>query len=230
MIEFNSPIIRVVSDWHMGNGGRSDDFLGWDDLTAQFLEKCIDENATVVYAGDTMDIWQSPFQDIIRKHSRVWKLMKAAAGVYLLGNHDRDIQMFTNGSVSIRRYFISDGLLVMHGDEFDRFNRPGSWIGEFLTKVAGVIEYVYPNVDKMKIWRSDKDVVRYNQSVAHLALDMGCLLGVYGHTHKEGFWEVKVQHGRAQISTVKIFNSGSITTGKFPYVEVVGGCARVMYM
>jgi hypothetical protein len=211
-------LIRVSSDWHMGNGGRSDDFKGLDAKGLRFIEGCIRDRALMVLAGDTFDLWQANFRDIITAHMEVWQAIRRANHLILAGNHDSDILDILPGLANVSRYYFSEYAVMLHGDEFDRFNRPGAIIGKLVTRIGGWLEHIYPKLDNTnyKFWREGVDY--YNRHVARLSYDYGRMVGVYGHTHNAGISTVAINS-----SSVVVANPGSPLNGTFNYVEFSNG-------
>lgn len=118
--------IYFVSDLHLGDGTRSDAFLGKDRELIRFLDQVRDEGAHLVIAGDAIDFQQAwAMSRVIKAHGRlIGELSRLAdrSGVtYIWGNHDYDISLFKD----LLRFDvcstleIGDEVLVQHGYQFD---------------------------------------------------------------------------------------------------------------
>ncbi|MFT4976985.1 MAG: UDP-2,3-diacylglucosamine pyrophosphatase LpxH [Myxococcota bacterium] len=118
--------IYLISDLHLGDGTRSDIFLGKDRELLAFLDKVREEGAHLVIAGDIVDFHQAwAFERVLSAHAEVLGAMTRLAdesGVtYIWGNHDHDISLF-------RGFFhfeicstlhIGDDIRVSHGYDYD---------------------------------------------------------------------------------------------------------------
>lgn len=140
----------IVSDLHLGNGGRSDSFMGKDRAMFALLERVRAAGARLVINGDAIDFLQAgDFTRVIKAHG---KLLKAFADLahesgiwYLVGNHDHDLHIYRD----LLRFevcdelWIGDDVLVEHGHRFD------PWIGadlhgsDFATRVHHWIEATF---------------------------------------------------------------------------------------
>lgn len=123
--------VYIVSDLHLGDGTRSDSFLGKDAEFLAFLEQVERENAHLVIAGDVIDFHQAwIIERILKAHARVMGALSRLAdrvGVtYIWGNHDHDISVFRDllrldvcSSLEI-----GDQVLIRHGYEYDPYIGP----------------------------------------------------------------------------------------------------------
>lgn len=120
-----------VSDLHLGNGGRSDSFVGKDRALLALLERVREEGARLVIDGDAIDFLQAgDFTEVIRAHGKLLRAFAELAGTngvwYLVGNHDHDVHIYRD----LLRFevcdelWIGDDVLVEHGHGFD------PWIGQ----------------------------------------------------------------------------------------------------
>ena len=133
--------IYLISDLHLGDGTRSDAFLGKDRDLIEFLEKVRREKAHLVIGGDAIDFHQAwAISRVLRAHARLFgELSRLAARsdeaadgeeplrvIYIWGNHDYDISLFKD----LFRFEvcstleIGDVALVQHGYEYDPFIDP----------------------------------------------------------------------------------------------------------
>jgi UDP-2,3-diacylglucosamine hydrolase len=123
--------VYVVSDLHLGDGTRSDTFLGKDRELVRFLDRLREEDAHLVIAGDCIDFHQAwSMSRVLRAHARlVGELTRFADtnGVtYIWGNHDYDISLFKD----LLRFDVcsslemGDDILIQHGYQYDPFIGP----------------------------------------------------------------------------------------------------------
>ena len=118
--------IYIISDLHLGDGTRSDAFLGKDRDLIRFLDRVRDEGAHLVIAGDAIDFQQAwTLNRVLKAHPRlIGELSRLADknGVtYIWGNHDSDIASFRDvlRFDVCSRLEIGDQVLVQHGYEYD---------------------------------------------------------------------------------------------------------------
>lgn len=123
--------VWLVSDLHLGDGSRSDAFMGKDRLLLQLLDRVAAEGARLVICGDAFDFLQAhDFTPVIKAHGKLLRrLGELAAGPgvwYLHGNHDHDMHVYSDllRFEVCARLWIGDDVLVQHGHQFD------PWIGE----------------------------------------------------------------------------------------------------
>ncbi len=118
----------IVSDVHLGDGTRSDAFMGKEREFMAFLEMVRDENAHLVIAGDIIDFSQAlTFTRVLRAHGEIFGLLSDMAGhngvTYLWGNHDYDIALYRDllrwevcSSVELGQQ-----IQLMHGHQLDPY-------------------------------------------------------------------------------------------------------------
>jgi UDP-2,3-diacylglucosamine pyrophosphatase LpxH len=149
--------IYLISDLHLGDGTRSDAFLGKDRELIEFLEKVRKEKAHLVIGGDAIDFHQAwAISRVLRAHARLFgELSRLAARseeatdgeeplrvIYIWGNHDYDISLFKD----LFRFEvcstleIGDVALVQHGYEYDPFIGPNLDQTHAATRVHHLIE------------------------------------------------------------------------------------------
>lgn len=132
----------VVSDLHLGNGGRSDSFMGKDRAMLALLERAREAGARLVINGDAIDFLQAgDFTKILRAHGKLLRAFAEHAsshGVwYVVGNHDHDLHVYRD----LLRFevcdelWIGDDVLVEHGHGFD------PWIGADIHGSGGATRF-----------------------------------------------------------------------------------------
>lgn len=123
--------IYFISDLHLGDGSRSDAFLGKDRELIALLQHVRNEGAQLVIAGDFIDLHQAiSISRVLKAHARLMGELSRHAethGVtYIWGNHDYDISLFRD----LLRFdvcstlHVGDRILVQHGYQFDPYIGP----------------------------------------------------------------------------------------------------------
>lgn len=139
--------VYVISDLHLGDGTRSDTFMGKDAELLRFLDQVEREGAHLVVAGDVIDFHQAwIIERILKAHARVmgaFSRLAARTGVtYIWGNHDHDISVFRDllrldvcSSLEI-----GDQILIRHGYEYDPYIGPYLEQSHVATRVHHLVE------------------------------------------------------------------------------------------
>lgn len=123
--------VYLISDLHLGDGTRSDSFLGKDKQLVRFLDRVRDEDARLVIVGDAIDFHQAwSMSRVLRAHARLMgelaRMAESHGVIYIWGNHDYDISLFRD----LLRFdvcstlWIGDDVVVRHGYEYDPFIGP----------------------------------------------------------------------------------------------------------
>ncbi len=85
----NKPVF-VISDLHMGNGSRLDQFrrAGAEPLLLRFLDHVTDQQGTLIIAGDLLELWRfAPSEVMDYRHLLLDRLAEMET-IYIPGNHD----------------------------------------------------------------------------------------------------------------------------------------------
>lgn len=148
-IEADRPVY-IISDLHLGDGTRSDTFLGKDAELLAFLDHVEREAAHLVIAGDVIDFHQAwIIERILKAHAKVigaLSRLAARTGVtYIWGNHDHDISVFRDllrldvcSSLEI-----GDRVLIRHGYEYDPYIGPNLEQSHVATRIHHLFERVF---------------------------------------------------------------------------------------
>ena len=150
-----------ISDLHMGDGSRTDDFHRDKELL-KFLEFVEREAEELVVVGDLFELWQAKLDKILFKHidvvNKLLTLRKKLKVTYVIGNHDYiPFARLVKANVGIQIEYRDEenGIVAEHGNRYDVFNRyknplrsikwpPGRYFTVFL---AGLERLINPNID-----------------------------------------------------------------------------------
>ncbi len=115
-----------VSDLHLGNGRRSDTFMGKDRALCELLETVRSEGARLVICGDAIDLLQANnLTPVIRAHGDLLRQLSNMPEdqrvIYIHGNHDDDIKVYGDllRFEVCERLRVGDELVALHGHQFD---------------------------------------------------------------------------------------------------------------
>ncbi len=120
--------LYVLSDVHLGDGTRSDAFVGKDKDLLEFLQQVRDDGAHLIIAGDIIDFSQAlTFTRVLRAHGDVIRCLSSMAGeagvTYIWGNHDYDMALYRD----LLRWDVcsavelGDDVLLVHGHQLDPY-------------------------------------------------------------------------------------------------------------
>lgn len=225
--------VYFVSDLHLGDGTRSDSFLGKDAELLAFLSQVEREGAHLVIAGDAIDFHQAWFiTRILKAHARligVLSRLAARTGVtYIWGNHDHDISVFRDllrldvcSSLEI-----GDQVLVRHGYEYDPYIGPYLEQSHVATRIHHLIERVgetwlrlplenfYNPANRLAWWTAHKAVVA-GQGLGWVAERLGYpQLG----RNLEATWRFWTQSQLGDSQCIFEHVREACLTGPFPWV------------
>lgn len=118
----------LISDLHLGDGGRADNFrqshasrslLGFLDMVAQ-------KGQRLIINGDLFELWKFDLIDCLRAYGPILVKLHQLANqgveiVYILGNHDLELRYFQPMlRFVVERWDLSNQLHIEHGHKFDR--------------------------------------------------------------------------------------------------------------
>ena len=197
--------IGVISDLHLGDGSKTDDFVINEDALIEFFTKLLSEVSVVVIAGDLFDCWQpktwdkqvDQFRKISSRRYRfisfLDEMISKGKVIYLNGNHDDVVR--TRGLLKgvLSKYVLeySDRkILFEHGHLGDKANSGSlSVLGKAVTWIIGWLERTgwvdadkdFSRLEKMVLPSGGSD--NNLDSYAKQKLEEGYDLVVLGHTH-----------------------------------------------
>jgi len=158
----NSMTRVFVSDLHLGDGSRADDFHLKDEFL-KFLDIVESLDYQLVIAGDLFELWQSDLDKVAFYHSEVIErlllLTKKERLIYLIGNHDHmPFVKYIHLQGFIKLEFKDDlmGIWAEHANQYDVFNRyPDSRmalcnkLGRAISYMTGWFERaIHPDIDE----------------------------------------------------------------------------------
>jgi UDP-2,3-diacylglucosamine pyrophosphatase LpxH len=209
----------IVSDLHLGSSYfRLENFVGFLDT--------LPTGARLVLNGDILD---EPGDPLSPEHAAVVRRLVAESYerpvVWVHGNHDESVALDDPGRIQfVRRWVVSDTLLVLHGDQLDGIMPKHGLFRLLFKKLHRLrIRLGFPDVhvaNYAKRWSFLYRVL--NEHVARRAIDAARREGfgavTCGHTHAPMEWE---QDGHRYL------NTGAWTEEPNHYVSVTEGRDKV---
>ncbi|MCM8779727.1 MAG: UDP-2,3-diacylglucosamine diphosphatase [Candidatus Omnitrophica bacterium] len=150
-----------ISDLHLGDGSRTDDFHRDKEFLA-FLDFVRVQAEELIIVGDLFELWQASLDKILFKHSKVIKglltLREKIKIRYVIGNHDYipfvHFVGLDNG-VYLEYRDSRKKIIAEHGNKYDIFNRYKNplrsikWsAGKYYTLLIASFErLIHPDID-----------------------------------------------------------------------------------
>lgn len=183
--------IVIFSDLHLGDGGRSDDFLGNSDL---FLRVANDHYLArgfhLILNGDVEELQRFSLTAIRRHWTRVYALFdrfqREGRLTRLYGNHDMDLRDRYKDEFpiqeAVRFAHNSDTMFVLHGHQtsrrFERYNRLVGLGLKIFAKPLNIKNYSV-SYDSRKRFKTEQCVYEFASKNRVMTL--------IGHTHRPLF-------------------------------------------
>ncbi len=213
-----------ISDLHIGNKGKADDFKGNENNLITFLKTLPDRS--IIFVGDILELLQFTLEEVEAEYPELLELLFRKARVYVVGNHDKAMLVFREyREVPVVEKLIVKNTLIMHLHQFDWVNSKGHVLGDFVAKIGGWLEkYVWKDIDiwfsKFERWARQNG--RFGSSKAYREASFEFIQNfvyngtqitqiVGGHSHKLD---------KAELNGFKYFNCGTWTNGKQDSIEI----------
>jgi UDP-2,3-diacylglucosamine pyrophosphatase LpxH len=218
----------VISDLHLGSA------VCQAKLLEEFLEWAVEHCDQLVINGDVFD--DLNFKRLTKRHFACLKIIRRNSDradfriVWIRGNHDGPIDIISHivGVEILDEYVYDNGLiqlLILHGDQFDKFATGYPLATEIACGVFYYIQKWMPHAAARWIRRISKKWQRNSELIARRAADYARARGLKfvtcGHTH---FPLISHQEG------VLYVNSGTwIESPPCPFVAVKGKAVELEY-
>ncbi len=148
--------IFVVSDLHLGSGGRRDNFATYrkEKQFFDFLDFVAKNDGELIITGDLVDMWRFRIRRILRRYAELFDRLAKMNVSYIVGNHDQAIEPLVQNGILPHSFFgkttspftrlIGDkNFKFMHGHELDPFNsRMKHLWGRVVCISAGTFEWI----------------------------------------------------------------------------------------
>ncbi len=187
----DSRKIVIFSDLHLGNGGRTDDFVTNADMFQQVLSRYyLTRGHTLILNGDIEELQRFRLRDILHRWESVYRLFDQYRDEgrlhRLVGNHDMDLVHRAGHDFNVEDAlrFDYDGhpLFVFHGHQtmvkFERCNRLVGFGLRYFANPLRITNYSVAH-DSGKRFRTEQRVYEFASARRVLA--------IVGHTHRPLF-------------------------------------------
>lgn len=201
----NNPIF-VISDLHLGSGGRRDNFSTYrkDKQFFDFLDYVEKNNGELIITGDLVDMWRFRIKRILRRYAELFDRLAEMNVSFIVGNHDKKIETLLQKGIVPHRFFkkttkpfarlIGDKQFkFMHGHEIDPLHRKTRpLLGRIICLSSGALEWIngsyfhsaekFENKFGLKKIRTKKLLARHQKYKNLYCHD----IIICGHTHRVG--------------------------------------------
>jgi UDP-2,3-diacylglucosamine pyrophosphatase LpxH len=188
----NSDRIVVLSDLHMGDGGKRDDFRLNSEFFSDVLKDYYKKDFGLILNGDIEELQKFSFQQIRNAWKNVYSLFDNFAKenrlIKTIGNHDERIHTMPK---YLKKYRHCEGIIldyegekifVLHGhqfsEQFNKYNDHIGWILKYLAAPLGIMNYSVAHNSRKKF---KVETLGYKFSVENK------ILTIIGHTHRPLF-------------------------------------------
>jgi len=214
----------IISDLHLGDGTKSDDFI-YEDYTRRELNDVLLVDwinklspDVVILNGDIYELWQHSMRRIKKSHPMLHKLFNNKINptikfIRLTGNHDYELLGKTTHTINTKS---GQKILVSHGFQNDKsmtnpFIRFGMWC-------LGWVEKIIPNIESVeRVFKKSSVSNKISENTMDYAIlnfNKGYDIVVCGHTHVQG----QVQY--SIFGNKMYYNSGTCQHGKLEGVLI----------
>ncbi len=200
----------IISDLHLGNGTKSDDF-GYGEEGAKREEKLLEfidaQNPDRVYLnGDIYELWQARWKKVKKAHPKLIEIFENDPKyVYIVGNHDFKLTGLYSDEIRTKS---GKRAIILHGFQADPWMNNA--IVRFFVWFIGALErLISPNID---LWPhmlrrpGKKSRLKERQIKFAEKLIQTYDIAILGHTHFHGI----ENYGEGKIYA----NSGTCQNGK----------------
>lgn len=220
--------IAVISDLHLGPGGRSDLFGHDDGFFAGFLTFLESNFERIVLLGDIWETltpeWPGDPRTALRRarqaHPEIARRFEGSKYSYVHGNHDLVAGPAEGAPEELLLTAGGSRILFTHGHHHDVLIRKarwlselGVWLGAWVLRLG--LGSLYRLFDAMDQARSgvalDPERCTFQRWAVSLAAERSADIVVTGHTHVP----VRAEHPGALF-----LNSGSCSNGRFSFLSL----------
>ena len=141
----------IISDLHLADGKRRDDFKKNRTKFKNFLRMVKKQKSQLIIAGDFFELWQTNPVNITRTYSDILNELISIGTKIIIGNHDYYLHHFRKLKFLYDSYRIpGTKIFIQHGHQFDRFNDPKRliYLGNLAAMSAGIMGDIHPELDE----------------------------------------------------------------------------------
>lgn len=233
-------------DTHIGDKSGADDFRFAERKFEKFI-RYVERANFIIGGGDIFELMQTSIYKIGEMYADLIQLISSYENFrFIPGNHDFPIENLIPFISTWRipnaitteipgAYILvpmpSFRILVLHGHQFDKFNRGEVLIGRAAARIAGWLERRWrSDIDTQllnlyyKIEPHQKQVEEYDKLCAELAQRYSCQAVIHGHDHEAH---------ECAIGNIQVLDWGSWVGEeafeKYPFIELTDRCLSLQW-
>lgn len=184
-IDIRDKKILVISDLHLGDGTKSDDFQFHKNKRIKHAEKklldwiqSIDVDLLVL-AGDIEELWQHKQKKVHRVYKKFFEFLKTHDHIRIVGNHD--IQVLGRESLVLR--YNDTSIYIAHGHQGNKQMR--NPLLKLIVRIIALVEKIFPNIDELSKFAFKTKEEGRTTAFAETRLQKHDIV-ILGHSHQPG--------------------------------------------
>lgn len=209
--------ILILSDMHIGNGGRFDDFNQNSEIVKYILrEYYLKNDYTLILNGDIEELYKFPLKKIENYWNdlfNIFDLFQKSNKLYkIVGNHDFELlRTYKNKQKynlfnAINLEYNNNSIFIYHG------HQTANILEQYSKLILYIIRYIFRTVSNQSVSifidkKYKTEEIAYNFSVAHK------IISILGHTHRPLF------ESASKIETLKMIIETLIRKYKYADTE-----------
>jgi UDP-2,3-diacylglucosamine pyrophosphatase LpxH len=195
----------LISDAHLGNGGRADDFRRNERVLVDALRHYAAEGYTLILLGDVEEFWQFDLPDIVRRYDHtVYAALRAFGDARVLrvfGNHDcewggladpaRQTGIRVSHAAEAIRLADATGqprFLLVHGHQGSADADKYAWMSRFFVRWFKLIE---PAAKRLGLYgdrsATKSQIMKDYERTVYAWAKTYRVIAICGHTHRAIF-------------------------------------------
>jgi UDP-2,3-diacylglucosamine pyrophosphatase LpxH len=195
----------VISDSHLGNGGRADDLRHNEWVLVDALRRYAAEGYTLILLGDIEEFWQFDLEDIVRRYNdSVYAAIRAFEDENVhrvFGNHDREWGSLSDPARRVSRQagYAAEAIklkdargetrfLLVHGHQGSIDADKYAWMSRFFVRLFKLIEPAAIRLGVYRYrWATKSQITQDFERIMYRWAKANRVILVCGHSHRAIF-------------------------------------------
>ena len=185
--------VLIISDLHIGNSGRRDDFRNNREMYIKILEEnYLRKNYKIILNGDIEDLYKFNIHTIYKNNRQLYSVFDKFADnnnlIKLFGNHDYTLQTYHYPDInnhlynSVRLEYPQGTIFIYHGHQVSNFLDDFNYLSYFLIKYLFSPLHIKNNTVSINDRKKFKTEIRAYRFSAEKKI-----ISMIGHTHRPLF-------------------------------------------
>jgi UDP-2,3-diacylglucosamine pyrophosphatase LpxH len=188
----------VISDLHLGDGGRADKFVHNEETLESALKYYLEQDYSIILLGDIEELWQFDLPQITARYGdTIYKILSKFPRRKMhrvFGNHDHDwaglcdpINRRKIGCGAPEGILLGDDILLVHGHQGEKFSDQGFWISRYWIRIFKLIEPLLTCMGYKNYSATESQVPRDRERWLYEWAKANRFFLICGHTHRAIF-------------------------------------------